>query len=1260
MERIKRLRYPLLPFLISAIFFIIPFFWLKPGTMDLGGDSSRLYFYDPIHYLFSQSLFSISHSGLGAENSSYYAIPLFLLLALSKSFIHSSTLLISGFHGMSLSIAFISCYLIVKSLIYQNIGKREHKNKLIIEMASMIAGIFYNLSPVPILGWGYVLLTYNQVFLNPLMFFLLLRFFTTSNIRYMLVALLISFIFSPNFTYVGAPSLFAFYPLAFLFLLSYTKYIRHVLIPWKKLMLGVLLFFLLHSFHLIPQIISLLSPGSQIYQSVFSSEAKFNRGLEYFSAIASGIKDSLSLLSQPQLTNITHFSWLFIVFPALFVLGFIWNKRKAYLLTGIFFLVTLFFYSANITKIGFTLYIDAFNIPGFSMFRNFYGQWQWVYLFFYTILLGQALATVLVRIKKWKIYGILSFIFILLIITSWPFINGTLADTKHWQSKNISTRIKIDPKYEKVLAYLRGLPVDGKILSLPLTDPGYQVLKGENNAAYEGPSTITYLAGRDGFMGLTEFDSFGPSFLQAVKERNYLAIRDILSMLNIRYIFYNDDPYIFTDNFPGQPYGYVSRFLPDTQPGYKEFIKSLGVKEIKTIAGKYHIYEFDDASYLPRIYMAGKTVYWNDYLTNLHTPLSFYGQDKRIAFFNDNKILTTQPQLFNDVFLKAQNNSAILDFFKVDKFPRFVSPAVSRKLSSRLYPLIVLREKIDLARYKTVSDAFINRSVYFMEKRVNELTAWSSEIPIRGNVKRITYLSNIWREPKLWEFWRYGEYNSWEVTLVRYERSTEKLIDDLGKTTQSNYSVVTNKVALKKDLMRHRDELQKAIHDDSIKSTGQKKYLLNLVDEMFVDIFAKLNFSLPDYWNMPYEVKTPLAGVYKVYLNKEDVKDFNPSDIELAFDGKMLSLKTSEGEWIEYGDVNPEGKPSLPISLTLHDPPNLTAQTEWKTIEQLNMPIETNNESGNSATLTITNSSLADTGGLIRDIQQWTGDSVYIISFDYLTYNQNFSLSLYEKGGTGINQYTNNTYNETLWSKEWKKFNTVILSQNDARSAFLQITKDIYDISNQNVKKIDIKNLSVVRVPDPQIILKNIVRPKDVSVPQIIFTKINPTKYKVTIHGAKDPYALILSEKFDTGWKIFLPDGINENKTLKGFISRVFGKIMASVLHVSNIVISSEASKKKLTSYFNNDVIEGMHKSIFLDQNTFETFGQNPIAEETHSPVNGYANAWYINPKDVRNKEDYELIMEMTSQKLSYIGLLISIGGLFLLSFVFLKLFRSK
>ena len=112
----------------------------------------------------------------------------------------------------------------------------------------------------------------------------------------------------------------------------------------------------------------------------------------------------------------------------------------------------------------------------------------------------------------------------------------------------------MDPLYEEVLSFIRTLPVDGKIITFPLSGPGYQVLKWENEAAYQGPSTITYLAARNEFNGFHEFDVFGPSLLVAAREKNYAAFKDILTLLNITYIFYNEDPFIYTENYPGLPY----------------------------------------------------------------------------------------------------------------------------------------------------------------------------------------------------------------------------------------------------------------------------------------------------------------------------------------------------------------------------------------------------------------------------------------------------------------------------------------------------------------------------------------------------------------------------------------------------------------------------------------------------------------------------------------------------------------------------------
>lgn len=1238
-----------LSFLICTFLFFIPFFWFKPGEMDLGGDSSRLYFYEPLQYLNSNSLYSISHSGLGGVSHNFFGIPFFLILACLKNIFSSQTYLIAFMHGTSLSAAFLFSYLSVKELLTEKERNNAKKTNWVIEISSIISGLYYIFAPVSTFIWSHMLLTDNLIFINPLIFYLVLKYIVTRNIKFIMIALIVTFIFAANFSYIGAPSFFSFFPLAMLFLILYIVLILHKPLPWKGIFLGIVLFFIVQAFHLLPQIESILTPGSPTNDSVFSEEAKIEGGMGYFKALAQSAKPSISLAGLQQLVPLKFFSFLYILFPFVIVLGFLWNKRRLMLLTGVFFIITFFFVTANITSIGLSFYTLLFHIPGFSMFRVFFGQWEWVYLFFYMLLLGESLSVVLVNIKKWQATTLVVFIGVFLFVTSWPFITGEMLQYSHWQSKNVSAIVDMDPQYEEMLEYIRKLPVDGKILSLPLTDPGYQVVKGENNAAYEGPSTITYIAGRNEFMGYVEFESFGTSFLQAAQRRDYPTIRGILLMLNVRYIYYNEDPYIYEKKFPGQPYIHVRNFLPDTQKGYKEFVKGIGAKEIKKI-GKFHVLELSNEYYLPHIYAASKNVYWGDYLVNHHIPLSFYEDNKRVAFYDDEKILARLPKLFDDFYFKAQNRSTVYDFFKVKILPRFVTPTVSQKPSSFLYPLALIREKLELKRYKTYNDRFIDKSVYFIEKRVNELKKWSGEIKVLGNVKSITLLNNRWTEPKFWEIQKHKEYDSWEITLVRYERAVLDLIDILEKTSQSGYSVITNKVELRTDLIKHKDILRNAVREDSSKTTEEKKYLISLIEEMYLDIFKKLDLHLPEYGTIPYEVNLGFPNAnYEVYLNKGDVKDFKISDIELVVDGKKLTQKNSKGTWIRFDDVKVKEKTSLPISLKLNNFPNIIDFSVWETLEK-------NKIGTDSASLNTTFSFLEDTSGLVREFSPLDPKSIYVISFDYKTFSNNFLVSVYEKGGAMNKFHLSKIYDEKIRSKNWKNFNTILLSGEDANAAFVQINKDQEDIpvtSSKLIKQIEIKNFKVNKIPDPKIFLKKSVSQKNVSVPQITFKKINPTKYKVIVRGSKNPYTFVLSEKFSSKWKVFYLSEKNNANTLRGVFSRLVGKLLSGFFNTYNIVISQEAEKNIMTSHFNGSLSEGGHANIFLGSNSFETFGQDPIAEETHLPVNGYANGWSIVPKDVENKENYELVIEMTSQKIFYGSLIVSLFGLLLVVFIF-------
>jgi len=133
-------------------------------------------------------------------------------------------------------------------------------------------------------------------------------------------------------------------------------------------------------------------------------------------------------------------------------------------------------------------------------------------------------------------------------------------------------------------------------------------------------------------------------------------------------------------------------------------------------------------------------------------------------------------------------------------------------------------------------------------------------------------------------------------------------------------------------------------------------------------------------------------------------------------------------------------------------------------------------------------------------------------------------------------------------------------------------------------------------------------------VPKITFVKINPTKYKIKVENAKEPYLLVFSESFHKDWKLYVNSGSDDKN---------FGKIVES--------------------YFDGDIKEGTHRNIFFELATFETWNKKALNENRHLIANGFANSWYITPEDIGNKEDYELIIEFWPQRLVYMGLLISI-----------------
>src|SRR5690348_9607150 len=159
-----------IPLIISCILFAVPFFWLRAWNLDLGGDAGRLYFLDPIATIVSR----LGNANV-SEALSYAFIPHEIVFAFLHIFITSPTCLIAIEHGIQLSLSFYFSYLVIVDLLTVSQQQKKRNTNLV----GVICGLVY-VAFVSRSGWVTSLESQDQIFLNPLVFYLLFRFFLTS------------------------------------------------------------------------------------------------------------------------------------------------------------------------------------------------------------------------------------------------------------------------------------------------------------------------------------------------------------------------------------------------------------------------------------------------------------------------------------------------------------------------------------------------------------------------------------------------------------------------------------------------------------------------------------------------------------------------------------------------------------------------------------------------------------------------------------------------------------------------------------------------------------------------------------------------------------------------------------------------------------------------------------------------------------------------------------------------------------------------
>lgn len=132
--------------------------------------------------------------------------------------------------------------------------------------------------------------------------------------------------------------------------------------------------------------------------------------------------------------------------------------------------------------------------------------------------------------------------------------------------------------------------------------------------------------------------------------------------------------------------------------------------------------------------------------------------------------------------------------------------------------------------------------------------------------------------------------------------------------------------------------------------------------------------------------------------------------------------------------------------------------------------------------------------------------------------------------------------------------------------------------------------------------------------PEITFTRINPTKYLVKVSQARGPFWLVFSESFHKGWRLYE--------------SQVTGYRL------------KDGFKDIVADYSKLRVKEARHLQRFTPGDIKYLFRQSDVKE--HFLVNGYANGWYIDPRELGLDQDFTLVLYFWPQSLFYFGLIIS------------------
>lgn len=822
------------------------------------------------------------------------------------------------------------------------------------------------------------------------------------------------------------------------------------------------------------------------------------------------------------------------------------------------------------------------HLPLFSIFKTPAEKWGVIFIFLLTLFF-------IFQFKKAKNTCFYFFLLILFavydIYISIPFLSSDfIPDIRFNNIITVSHNFKDKPEYQSSRKIINEEPETSRVLAFPGSE-NYQVaLAKEDGKFYTGMDPILHNLNKP-FITAYNLNNASKSLFDDISSESYFQL---LGIYNLKKILINKDMYPW--------FGFQEK--ENIRELEQIFDKYLPSNKNKTIdiydAGQY---------FLPRFYIPDKVTYSpvnssNELLDILKTGNYSLRSAAYLGIISQS--ITNQKTWVGNKIIKENSDSTVLignlqsaiDMPKLKLGieglnPRGVLfPYVRWRPYTLFYPFITQKEEKNKNTHLSDSKDMIEQRLFYAAKRISELEKWVKTF----NDKEYSSILKNYREEMtnalsdLKVLIGKGDVDTYPLLLkigVSFEAHQNRLLDVLNGSYSSNNHY---QIDLAKKTFQ---ELNKGIEE-----IINRNYQLN-----------EYHFTLEEGGS--YEI---LGETAKINTSWQINKILPNSIIK-----KIGSAQVVPGEkyWLSFGKVELSQGDHL---FYFQSPPPINYFTgNWEKIEN-------KAEVGKNNKIV----SFKNTPLLYKEITNLQPGKVYALSYEYWIKGDSYKIYCRElkKDDTEINQEifqipsNENKLTSILINKEltatakWTKYKEQIETSADFKKLEIYIYPSY---SAPELSQIQLRNISLEEIIQPKMVLRKNNFKKFFSPPEIIFKKINPTKYLVDINNAADPYLLVFSESFHSGWK--------------AYISKQDGK---------------DQGKKAIAEYFGGSIKEKPSDNSFIDRKSLETFRLKPLSENSHIIINGYANSWYIQPQDVNYKSNYRIIIEYWPQKLFYFGMIFS------------------